>query len=128
MIIKRMFWLPALFVAGALIFACNTNDPGEKEQENKNEQGTEDDSTPKPGTYTFVMPDYTVKASNTSYGKTTWAPGDKIYIHGNYNPSSVTITLEQSNISSDGKTATVNLEKVPSTGASPDILYAAYPA
>ena len=118
-------------LACALVFACQPDDPekGKKPQDDEKKPGPEVvDYTPQPGTYTFVMPEYTVKSAITSYGKTTWEAGDKIYIHGNYNPSSIIVTLEASNISADGKSATVDLQKVPSTGAAPDKLYAAYPA
>lgn len=75
---------------------------------------------PEAGTYTFVLPDYAVKQS--------WLAGDEISVRGNYSPEAITVTLKQSEISSDGKTATVSLSTIPSTFCAPDWLYAAYPA
>lgn len=122
---KRMM-VPALVLAGAMLFACNTDNPG-KDEGKKEEEKPVVDYTPQPGTYTFVMPDYKVKGG-TSYGKTTWEAGDQIYVHGNYDPYSIIVTLKAEEISADGKTATVDLTEVPKTGAAPDKLYAAFPA
>lgn len=69
--------------------------------------------------YSFILPDFA--------GKEAWEAGDVISIRGNYVPDVMTVTLEQGNISSDGKKATVRLNAIPKTFCSPDWLYAAYP-
>lgn len=127
MIMKRLMMLSALLLAGTLFFACNPDNPGKDDKEKDKQKQEEPDYTPKPGTYTFVMPTYNLKGG-APQGKTTWEAGDQIYVHGNYAPASVIVTLEPGNISEDGKTATVQLDQVPASGAVPDILYAAYPA
>ena len=118
--------LAAALTAGALFIGCQPDTP-QKPKDKDKEKEEEVDYTPQPGTYTFVMPEYSVK-SGAPRGKTVWEAGDQIYIHGNYDPSSITVTLEAAQISADGKSATVTLDKVPSSGAVPDKLYAAYPA
>ena len=78
-----------------------------------------DDGKPKPGKYTFTA----------STLKEKWVAGDQIYIQGGYGPSAQVVTLDASQISADGKTATVELDgdlfKYLTT---PDPLYAAWPA
>lgn len=63
-------------------------------------------------------------------GKTTWEAGDKIYVHGKYAAYAQTVTLGASDISADGKVATITLSSWNSKepGYSPDSFYAAYPA
>ena len=55
------------------------------------------------------------RLSIDSQGKTRWEPGDQILFHGKWTGKgsrtfSVTVTLEESNISADGKTATVTVD------------------
>ena len=61
--------------------------------------------------------------------KGKWEAGDQILVHGSYGPAAKTYTLQASNISSDGKTATIKLEgDILEYFADPDQLYAAWPA
>ena len=73
---------------------------------------------------TFVLP-----ASSVS-GKTKWEAGDKIVVHGEYAADQVTVTLAAGDISSDGKSATLQVDNlypyVREDCAS--TLYAGYPA
>lgn len=66
----------------------------------------------------------------TNAGKTTWEAGDKIYVHGKYAAYAQTVTLGASDISADGKVATITLSSWNSKepGYNPDGFYAAYPA
>lgn len=76
------------------------------------------------------------RLSIDAQGKTRWEPGDQILFHGKWTGKgsrtfSVTVTLEESNISADGKTASVTVgEFDPGTTTSgrASLLYAVYPA
>ena len=115
--------LPIFTLAAALILlpGCRKDKPDNgkeqgKEQEQEQEQ---DDGKPKAGDYTFTV----------SPLKGQWEAGDQILVHGSYGPAAKTYTLQASNISSDGKTATVRLESdIMEYLAAPDQLYAAWPA
>ena len=115
--------LPKFTLAAALIIlpGCRKDKPDNgkeqgKEQEQEQEQ---DDGKPKAGDYTFTV----------SPLKGQWEAGDQILVHGSYGPAAKTYTLQASNISSDGKTATVRLESdIMEYLAAPDQLYAAWPA
>ena len=118
-------FLPTLGLAVALMiipcsFSCNKTDPDNQGQEQgKDPNKTEDDGKPKAGDYTFTV----------SPLKGKWEAGDKILVHGSYGPAAKTYTLQASNISSDGKTATLKLEgDILEYFANPDNLYAAWPA
>ena len=118
---KRLFLFA---LCAALAFAAcnpNTDNPGGPDDpEPKDNPEDPQADKPAPGVYNFVLPD--------SSGKTAWAAGDEIFVHGGYTPSGITVKLSASDISSDGKTASVNLTKVPDTVYGPDGFYAAYPA
>ncbi len=75
---------------------------------------------PAPGTYNFVLPQ--------TGGKTVWAEGDEIYLTGGYTPHSMTVKVSASDISEDGRTASVRLSSVPESVFGPDDFYAAWPA
>ena len=93
------------------------NDP--KEGQEGKEDPPVDDGKPKAGDYTFTV----------SPLKGKWEAGDQILVHGSYGPAAKTYTLQASNISSDGKTATLKLEAdIFEYLAAPDNLYAAWPA
>ena len=85
-------------------------------------------------TFTCVIePDS--KMSVSEGGKTAWEPGDQILVHGEFTGTgkSVTVTLTASDISSDGKSATIKFSGVTPYDRSSDrkytsTLYAAYPA
>ena len=107
---------------------CTPNNPEPGSDDPEEPAGPEKEN-PKPGVYKFVIaPDMTGKASLSSAGKTAWEPGDEIMVTGGYTPGSITVKLEASDISADGKTATVTLDKVPETTTEPDGFYAAWPA
>ena len=114
--------LPIFTLAAALILlpGCQKDKPDNKEQGKEQEQEQEqDDGKPKAGDYTFTV----------SPLKGKWEAGDQILVHGSYGPAAKTYTLQASNISSDGKTATVKLENdIMEYLAAPDQLYAAWPA
>ena len=114
---RHLFYV--LFAAFAVISCTDPNkiDPDEPKKEN-----------PKPGVYTFVLPDFGSKTSVTPAGKLAWEAGDEILVTGGYTPESIIVTLKASDISSDGKTATVSLDKVPESVYGPDDFYAAWPA
>ena len=82
-------------------------------------EGPEENGTGlNPGTFKFVA----------SAMKGQWEPGDKIYVHGALGSDVEIITLSKGDISSDGKTASVELDKVTKTPLEPDGLYAVWPA
>lgn len=110
----------AACLAVLLAWACNGNSPVD-EQEPVVTDEPEVKETPQPGVYNFVLAD-------DCTGKTAWQEGDMIYIHGGYTPSAVTVTVSASDISEDGRTASINLSTVPDTVYPPDGFYAAYPA
>ena len=73
-------------------------------------------------TCTFAKPD--VKVSISDQGKTQWEAGDEILVHGN-GYSSAVVKLQPSDISIDGKVATISVSEVePRDG----YFYAQYPA
>ena len=87
-------------------------------------------------TFTCVL-DADTRLGIDGAGKTTWEPGDQILFHGKWLGQrgdkyySRTVTLDQSNISSDGKTATVTVGAInndtPYSGCASNI-FAIYPA
>ena len=78
-----------------------------------------DDGKPKPGTYTFSV----------SPMKGKWEAGDQILVQGGYGPAAQIITLSASQISADGKTASVALDgDLFKYLTDPDPLYAVWPA
>ena len=87
---------------------------------------------PESRTLTFVLPDFTVGEGEEAPAavKTAWKAGDQIVVHGEYAKNQVTVTLSASDISGDGKKATVTVD-----GLYPykredcsSTLYASYPA
>ena len=88
-------------------------------------------------TFTCVIADDAPdsKVSISDQGKTRWEVGDKILVHGEYTGEgkSLTVTLSASDISADGKTATINVAGVAPYDRLSDkgytsTIYAAYPA
>ena len=88
-----------------------------------------------PVTFTCVIagdPDSRVSISDQ--GKARWEPGDQILVHGEYTGAgkSATVTLKASDISSDGKTATITFSGVTPYDRTDkhytSKLYAGYPA
>ena len=117
---KIIVALAVLFAVALLAFQACTHDYPEPEPEPKPDPEKPVEVTPGPGEYTFVLPESSVKK--------TWVAGDEIMIQGNYSPGAVKVTLAAGDISSDGRTAKVNLTTVPDTFFKPDYLHAAYPA
>ena len=120
---KKTF-LPILAATALILLPCSfscdkTNQPDNQEgKENQEPEKPVDDGKPKAGDYTFTV----------SPLKGQWEAGDKIQVHGSYAPAAKTYTLQASNISSDGKTATLKLEgEILEYFANPDNLYAAWP-
>lgn len=83
---------------------------------------------PETRTLTFTLPSY--EGEVPAAMKSAWVPGDKIVVHGEYAKQQVIVTLESSDISSDGRSATKTVD-----GLMPYVredckssLYAEYPA
>ena len=83
-------------------------------------------------TLTFILPEITLGEGEVVPDalKTAWTAGDRIVVHGEYARDQVTVTLGASDISADGRTATVKVD-----GLYPyqredcsSTLYASYPA
>ena len=122
--------LPILTLAVSLVvLPCSVScgqkddsDPGQETQDpdkDKDKDQPVDDGKPKAGDYTFTV----------SPLKGKWEAGDAIVVHGSYGPAAKTYTLKASDISADGKTATLKLEDgLFEYLAAPDGLYAAWPA
>ena len=120
--------LPILTLAVSLAFlpccvSCGQKDdpnPGKETQDpDKDKDQPVDDGKPKAGDYTFTV----------SPLKGKWEAGDEILVHGSYGPAAKTYALKASDISSDGKTATLKLEGgLFEYLVAPDNLYAAWPA
>lgn len=117
--------LPVIAILASLMamscaVSCNkAPEPEQKtEPEQKENQEPQAPEGPQSGVYTFTA----------SPLKGTWEAGDQIYVHGSYGPAAKTITLTSSDISADGKTASVMLDGVFEYTVKPDYLYAAWPA
>ena len=85
-------------------------------------------------TFTCIIADGTdTRLGIDAQGKTRWEPGDQILVHGAGSSNRKTITLKASDISSDGKTATITVSGVTPYDRSSDrgyisTYYASYPA
>ncbi|MBO4455909.1 MAG: hypothetical protein J5759_05620 [Bacteroidales bacterium] len=93
---KKIFRL-ALLLAAAIPFAC-------VEPEDPNEPDVPVVVEPETLQLTFVLPG--------SGAKTAWAAGDEIVVHGEYAKDQVIVKLAASDISADGKTASLTVEKL----------------
>lgn len=126
---KFRFLFPIFCAVLATACCCTPDKPDDKDTNGPEKPDEPKTEVPGPGIYKFVIaPDLSGKASVSAAGKTAWEEGDEILVTGGYTPGSVTVRLKASDISSDGKTATVNLSEVPSSGYGPDQFYAAWPA
>ena len=119
---KSVLAFTAVLAAFLYMPCCISCTEASKEQETEKEKEKEEiptpeNTNPQPGTYTFTV----------SAMKGQWEVGDQIYVHGSYGPKAQMITLQASDISSDGKTATAQLGAVTEYIAQPDCLYAAWP-
>ena len=121
-----------LLILSALVLSaccCSPDKPVDPGTDEPEQPVTPEKEKPGPGVYKFVIaPDMVSKASVSSAGKTAWEAGDEILVTGGYSPDAITVKLQASDISDDGKTATVKLDKVPGTYYGPDDFYAAWPA
>ena len=113
-----------LLLLTAFMAACACNPSSEQTPQDKSADPSQDVSPtdesldPAPATtYKFVA----------SALKEKWSAGDQIYVHGSLGSRAEVITLEDSQISEDGKTATVSLGAVTENLKDPDGLYAAFP-
>ena len=99
---KRTVHLFLLALAAAVLsFSCQK--PAELNEPSSGE------ATVRTFTCTFAAPDSRVAIAND--GKTTWETGDEILIHaGADGDESIIVTLASSDISEDGKTATITVE------------------
>ena len=55
---------------------------------------------------------YTVQLPTSVNGKTSWLPGDKLVVHGEYSKDQQIITLDANDISEDGKVCTIYVSGV----------------
>lgn len=113
---KSILKFSLLALAAAALFSCQKAETIEAPQE----------ANFKTFTLTFAQPDS--KVAITDAGKTTWEVGDEIFIHGKATEEAVTIALAASDISADGKTATITFDTASMTAYDPDGYYACYPA
>lgn len=111
--------LLALAASVTLLSCCISCTEKNNPNPGKDPEETVDDGKPKASDYTFTA----------SPMKGTWQVGDQIQVHGSYAPAARVFTLQASNISTDGKTATLKLDgDIMEYFAAPDNLYAAWPA
>ena len=122
---RHLFFM--LFAAMAVV-SCNPKTPDKPDVPGPDNPEEPQKENPQPGVYKFVISDFSSKASVNGAGKTAWEEGDEILVSGGYYPDAIKVTLKASDISSDGKTASVNMEKVPEVTFGPDKFYAAWPA
>lgn len=114
----------AAAVLAFLAFACiepGSNEPQEPDDKTPEIPETPEKVNPQPGVYKFVLGD-------DCPGKAAWDAGDEILLTGGYTPDNITVKIGASDISPDGRTATVNLAKVPEFVYGQDDFYAGYPA
>ena len=114
----KAYRILALIFASALFFSCDQKEPVEPVEPVGPQSETR--------TLTFTLP--SSQAASAAL-KTAWQAGDQIVVHGEYAKDQVVVTLEASDISSDGKTATKTVEIFPYKRQDcVSDLYAAYPA
>ena len=118
----------AVLAAMAFIPSCNGDMPEQAGPDGVGRAG-------EPMTFTCVIasnPDSRVSISDA--GKNTWEPGDRIVVHGERTGAgqSATVTLKASDISADGRTATITFSGVTPYDRTDkgytSNLYAGYPA
>lgn len=122
---KKTFVFAALALcAAALAVSCEKKD-FDQPVETKGEMVT----------FTVQLPSADSKVAVDGQGKVTWEVGDKIHIHTGHNRSgeATTVELQASDISADGKSATIAFEALTpynysNWGDGYATYYAAYPA
>lgn len=114
---KKILGFVSAFAAIMAVSSCNKTALGEQNATQKY-------------TFTCVIDDETSKLGIDAAGKTAWEEGDQILIHGEYTKDQAVVTLEKSDISADGKVATITFEGVtPYVRAGYEsTFYAGYPA
>lgn len=112
---KKLFYAAFILLLPCCQFCTQKSEAEEPDSEEVN---VVDDGKPKAGEYTFIA----------SPLKGQWKAGDQIYVHGSYGPAAQVLTLKASDISADGKSATLKLENGLDYVSAPDYLYAAWPA
>lgn len=116
--------LLSVMLMGAAVISCLSCTPVDNNQEelpppDTDTPGEDNPTGPQPGVYKFVA----------SPLQGVWKADDQVYVHGNVGSEAKIITFAASDISSDGKTATAELnEDVLRSPADPDGFYAAWPA
>lgn len=125
------FLLLSFLTLGLMTSSCDqepapSEEPGKEEQ--KPEEKPEEKPDPKPEDETPTGPQPGVYKFVASPLMGSWEAGDQIYVRGSYGNEALTFALSAQDISADGKTASVNLTKLPASFAQPDNLYAAWPA
>ena len=123
---KALFPFLAILAALTIVPCCvscsdqsKDPDPSVDPTPTPTPQPEPEDGKPKVGDYTFVV----------SPLKGQWEVGDQIHVHGSYSTTARSFTLQASQISADGTTATIALgEDMMEYLAEPDYLYAAWPA
>lgn len=119
---KAIYKTAFVILSGLLIaVSCGEKDNNDPVDDTTNPK---EEVQPVTKTLTFVLPE------NSISGKTAWAAGDKIAVHGEYAADQVIVTLSAGDISSDGKTATLTVDNLkPYTREDvSSTLYAGYPA
>ena len=116
---KTSFLSLLTVAASVALFPCCLSCTQKNNTDDNHGHENVDDGKPKAGDYSFTAPAL----------KGQWVAGDQILVHGSYGPAATVYTLQASNLSADGKTATVKLDgKVMEYFSAPDQLYAAWPA
>lgn len=113
---KVLVYLLATIFCAILTVSCNDT-PAQEEEENQNSGENTEQPQLKPGTYNLTA----------STMKEKWEAGDVVYIKGGTGATAESIALKASDISNDGKTASIQLGDITSDYLSPDGLYAAWP-
>lgn len=116
--LKRILYAIAAVSAAAMLASCTPDNPDKPDNP---EPEPVPDIEPVTLTVNFVLPSGSLK--------TKWVAGDDIVVHGEYAKNQVTVTLESSDISSDGRKATKTIEIIPYENEEcTSNLYASWPA
>ena len=126
MIMKKIYQIAILCILALVAFSCQpkvdpTPDPDPTPVVN-----------PVTRTLTFILPELVLEEGEEAPEalKTSWVAGDQIVVHGEYAKNQVTVTLAASDISGDGRSATVTVDNLYPYEREDcaSTLYASYPA